>query len=171
MLFDFGHTCRMKLYETLDVELTYQNFGSVWLGVIRGATAELELAFNGLYNFGATNGALSFEDHAHCIATFWSSKRAMRHYFFYQHYIPRFKGERHEKHGKLVRQSMRLAQQKLAALADNHEAFRCMRSFVPDVFLCGKIGAERPDVDMKDAILEHAFNEKPSVAHSTVDTE
>lgn len=164
----------MKLYQNLDVDLTYQNFGSAWLGVLRGATDNIELAFNGLYNFCATNGSLSYQDHVKCVATFWSDRKGMRRFFFNQHYIPRFEDRNHPDNGRLVRQSMRHAQAQMSLLCASHEPFMDFDNrFAPAVFTCGKITAERPDSDLKDAILSHAFAEKESVsaANKSVDAD
>ena len=160
----------MKPYKNVDVELTYQNFGSAWLGVLRGATENLELVFNGLFNFCATNGDLTFNDHTQCVATFWSSPKAMRRFFFNQHYLPRYEGRRHPLNGKLVRQAMRHAQAQMALLNENHEPFMKFDGLQEsDTFVCGKVCAEKPDSDMKDAILAHAFANKDSEPQKTVD--
>ena len=151
----------MKLHSTLNVELTYQNFGSAWLGVLRGTTEAINQAFNGLYNFCATNGECQFQDHAQCIATFWTDRKAMRRYFFNRYNIQRYVGRDDINNGKLARASMRYAHEQMNLLTGKcHEPYLNFDKQGKDVDLysCGgKISAERPDTDMKDAILLHAF--------------
>jgi hypothetical protein len=154
----------MKIYPEIDVELTYQNFGSAWLGVLRGSTDNIETVFNGLFNLCATNGERQFQDHLQCVAVFWSDRRAMRRFFFNRYYMPRYHPEPDVRNVRLVRDAMRYALQSLKQLAQgNHEAFLDFsKCYVPEVYGTGTISAERPDSDMKDAILSHAFAEKDS---------
>lgn len=151
-------TQAMKLYPTLEVDFTYQNFGSAWLGILRGPTEQIELAFNGLFNLCATNGKHEFQDHLEMTSLFWTSRRAMRRFFFNRFFLSRCTGWRGQ--SKLVRQAMRYAHQKLEAL--RHEPYLdfAHRAYMPDEHNCGKVTAERPDADMKDAILAHAFANK-----------
>ena len=161
----------MRIYPNLDVDLTYQNSGSAWKGILRGSTENIELAFNGLYNLCATSGDYKFHDHLQCVCTFWTDKRSMRRFFFNQFYMPRFNGRRDPKHGKLIREAMKQAHIKLAILSKtSHEAFTNFSKVVfLDTYGNGCISAERPDNDMKDAILMNAFTEKDTTAHKTVD--
>jgi hypothetical protein len=154
----------MKLYETVPVDMTYQNFGSAWLGVLRGPTEQIELTFNGLFNLCATNGRLEYKDHLSMVAVFWTDRRAMRRFFFNRYFIPRCMGNRGRGNGKLVRMSMRYAWNQLATLnKTSHEAYLNFTGNREQTFYsCGKIGAERPDTDMKDAIIFNAFKEKES---------
>jgi len=152
----------LRLYPNVDVVLTYQNFGSSWLGILRGSSDNIELVFNGLFNLCATNGDVSYQDHAKCVAVFWSDRRGMRRFFFNQHFLPRFKLG--ESNGQLKRQAMRYAHTQLEALTNfGHESFMDFdNQFTLEPYSCGSITAERPDEDMKDAILAHAFTEKES---------
>jgi hypothetical protein len=158
----------MKLYPTVDVDFNYQNFGSAWLGILRGATENIELVFNGLYNLCATNGTHQFQDHLQCVSIFWTDKRAMRRFFFNRYYLPRFTSRFDVNNGKLVRQAMRHAHEQLAILSqDSHETYLRFNRSMPETYSSGTICAERPDNDMKDAILANAFKEKDT---KTVDT-
>jgi hypothetical protein len=145
----------MKLYPNVNVSFTYQNFGSAWLGVLRGPSEKLQEVFNGLFNYCATNGNMEVRDHLGMLGSFWTSRRAMRRFFFNRYFIPRATGNSGQ--GKLARTAMRYAWQKLAEMSRHHERFLQFESFAPDVYTNGSICAERPDTDMKDAILSHAF--------------
>ena len=152
----------MKIYSQLDVELTYQNFGSAWLGILRGSTENIETVFNGLFNLCATSGECQFQDHLECVAIFWSDRRAMRRFFFNRYYLAHYLPEPDRANVRIVRAAMRHALQCLATLATgNHEAFmNFSKCYSPEVYGSGTITAERPDSDMKDAILAHAFADK-----------
>jgi hypothetical protein len=72
----------MKPYSKLDVTLGYQSNGSNCLIILSGPQEQIELAFNGFFNFGATNGLLSYQNERKDIATFWSSEKLMNRYWF-----------------------------------------------------------------------------------------
>jgi hypothetical protein len=74
----------MKLYNNLLVTITYQNFGSTWTLILRGKTEDIELAANGLYNLGATNGDCEFYDHAQTVGIVWTDEISLRQFFFRQ---------------------------------------------------------------------------------------
>jgi len=150
----------MKLYHSLDVELTYQNQGTSWLGILRGPTDHITLAFNGLYNLCATHGRMQFRDHLQMVATFWTERNAMRRFFFNQFYLPRVSGKRGQ--GRLIRLAMRQAHHNLNVLTStSHEFFQDFSAnYMVEIYGNGYIKAERPDTDAKDAILAHAFADK-----------
>ncbi len=149
----------MKIYQSVPVTLSYQNFGSAWLGILRGTTEAIESVFNGLYNLRATNGEQEFHDHTKCLSTFWTSPRAMRRFFFNRYYLPRTEGEGRE--GQLIRAAMRHAHEQLAEMRKHHEGFMTFETkYGPETFGSGTITAERPDHDMKDAIIFHAYTDK-----------
>jgi hypothetical protein len=151
----------MKVYPNLDVRLTYQNFGSTWHCILRGSTEEIDLAFNGLYNLGATNGDYQFFDHAKTVATFWSDRKSLRRFFFNQVFMPVCAGNAPNQ-GRLIRRAMKEAQRRMAELReDGHEFFTDYgNQFAPTVHGVGKVSAERPDSDFKDSVLNHAFANK-----------
>lgn len=151
----------MKLYPTVDVTFTYQNFGSAWVGILRGSTEQIKLVFNGLFNYCATSGELDFQDHLEMVALFWTDRRAMRRFFFNQYYMPRCMGNRGRGQGKLARMAMRFAWKQLDAMSSCHEQYlNFANQYMPETYGNGMISAERPDSDMKDAILANAFQEK-----------
>ena len=159
----------MKLHSDLDVNFTYQNFGSAWLGILRGSTENIELAFNSLFNLCATNGSKEYQDHLELIATFWTDKHAMRRYFFNRYYMPRYNGA---KDGKLARAAMRHAWAKLEQLsATSHESYLSFDRNVAEAFGMGSITAERPDTDFKDAVLDNAFKTKDDSVKQSIDIE
>jgi hypothetical protein len=155
----------MKVYDNLDVDMSYQNFGSSWLIVLRGATEQIESAFNGLFNFCATNGQLTYQDHLQTVATFWSSEEAMDNFFFQKCLNQRVlssvdKGVRGGSAGPA--DAYAIAQ--LATLKTTSENFMDFTrdAYMPETYGLGKITAENPDNDMKDAILSHAMKDKSS---------
>lgn len=150
----------MKVYPNVNVSLTYQNFGSSFLCVLRGTTEDIESVFNGLYNFGATNGGLDYYDHSKTVAVFWTDYRALRKFFFDRRFIAHFPLDEKPVLSN-VRPYMQEALKYMGELADNHEFFmRFADDYMPDVHNVGKVSAERPDNDMKDAIIGHAYRDR-----------
>ena len=146
----------IKPYPQLDVVLTYQNFGSCWMGVMRGSTDNINNVFNGLFNLCATNGECQFYDHLQTVGVFWTSRNAMRRFFFNQKHIAE-----PSPNGRTIRRAMRYALGRIEALRESgHEFFMDFRQFMPEIYSNGTITAERPDADMKDAILANAFADK-----------
>lgn len=158
----------MKLYKDIDVDLTYQNCGSTWLGVLRGKQDDIELVFNGLFNFGATSGKLDYQG-GDGIATFWTNKQALRYYFFTRYFFPKCghddKEKRPWRNHPAYKPALRYADNAIAELKEtSHEMFTDFRRKSGlDTYSTGTMSAERPDMDMKDAILSHAFEDKESV--------
>jgi hypothetical protein len=150
----------MKVYPSLDVDLTYQNFGSTWLCILRGKTEDIDLVFNGLYNLGATNGDYQFFDHAKTVATFWSDRKGLLRFLFNQAFLPIRCGNKGV--GKIVRRCMRQAQKRILELrTTGHEVFLDFENkFELTVHGIGKVTAERPDSDFKDAVMSNAFKDR-----------
>jgi hypothetical protein len=80
----------MRIYQKVNVTLTYQNCGSVWLIILRGQHEDIEMVYNGLYNFCASNGSLQYHDVDKTVATFWSNKKAIRQFFLQHTFHPLF---------------------------------------------------------------------------------
>jgi hypothetical protein len=151
----------IRVYEHINVDLTYQNFGSSWLFILRGSPVSIDLVFNGLYNLGATNGDYQFLDHCQTVAQFWGSQKSLLHFFFNQYYLPKTSGD--EGNEESIKTAATLyAQKKVQELRENgHENLLNYGSqFSPETHTVGKIRAERPDVDFKGAVLAHAFTNK-----------
>lgn len=145
----------IKPYPTVNVAMTYQNFGSAWLCVLRGKTEDIELVFNGLFNFGATNGDIQYFDHSKTVATFWSTEESLQRFFYN---VSVFSGVTRYR-GKAVNQAE--ANKKIEYIRDHcHEPFMDFDNvFAPDVYGVGSIKAENPDNDFKDKVLGHAFKD------------
>jgi hypothetical protein len=147
----------IRPYPNLDVVLTYQNFGSAWLCVLRGNTENIDLVFNGLFNLCATNGDYQFFDHLQTVAVFWSDRKAMRRFFFNQTYL-------YESQPCLraAKRAMRKALDMILKLrANGHEFFMDFSNqFVAEIYATGQMTAERPDSDFKDAVLSNAFKDR-----------
>lgn len=149
----------MKVYNSVDANLTYQNFGSSWLGILRGTSEQIRLTCNGLYNLRATSGRETYHNEERTLATFWTSEKAMRRFFYNQLYLPREMGN-HEL-DSLRKECDSHAQAQIEALSLENEEFMVFeKNFSPTIFGNGTIVAERSDHDMKDAILSNAFSEK-----------
>jgi hypothetical protein len=142
----------MKVYDTLNVSLTFQNCGSVWLMVLRGSQEEIEQAFNGLFNFNATSGQLEYTSLERNVATFWTKPARMRQ-FFYNRHILKFESD---KHANIY------ADMQMAELVKHSHVFKDFHRgmVLSDVFAIGTACAERPDHDFRDAVLLHAHSEK-----------
>ena len=147
----------IRPYPTLDVRMTYQNFGSMWLCILRGRTEDIELVGNGLFNFMATNGEISFIDGSKTMATFWTKEEKLQRFFYN---VSVFSGNTRWR-GKRVNNDE--ANKRIAYLhANAHENFMNFDEvhFAPDTYSVGKISAERPDNDFKDRVLVHAHSDK-----------
>lgn len=152
----------IKVYPKIDVDLTYQNFGSAWLCILRGTTENIESVFNGLYNFCGTNGKEpDYRNSSHTCAVFWSDKKSLRRFFFNQYYIPRFDLNK-AWDGKTIREAMTRAKAQIQSLRETaHEFFiNFDKVFDVDTHCVGNIKAERPDSDFKDSIMIHAFQDR-----------
>jgi len=146
----------MKLFKDLAVELSFQNFGSTWVGILRGSTEEIESAFLSLWNLRAVTGELEWYDHAKQVAIFWTDKQSMRRYFFNRNWLQSVDRSRQFKYACLIH-----AHTALATLQECCEMFvKFDMGGEPDFYEVGKIKAERPDTDFKSAVLKHAFANK-----------
>lgn len=154
----------MRVYQNTPVTMTYQNFGSTWLCILRGKATDIDDVFNGLFNYRGTNGEYQFFDHAQTVALFWSDRKAMRRFFFNQYFFPKSDGNYGLSKRQLVKSALRYAYKKLDELAKHcHESFMDFTSqYEPTVHGIGRISDARPDNDFKDAVLSHAFANKNS---------
>ena len=152
----------IKPYPSVDVTLTHQNFGSTWLCILRGATQDIDLVFNGLYNFSATNGMYQFHDMDETVAIFWTDEKALKRFFFYKYFFPKSEDLTSPMLGKVIRDAMRFAHEQIAELrANGHERFMDFSQvYIPQTHAMGQISAERPDNDFKDNVLNYAFKDK-----------
>lgn len=152
----------IQLHPSLCVMFTYQNFGSAWLGILRGVMPTMiNRTFDSLFNLRGANGELEFENACETIATFWTNRRSMRRYFFNRYFLPRCSGKKGQ--GRVIRSAMRYARAKLDDIKAHQETFieyEKAPNYDVTPFVSGRISAERPDADMKDAILAHAFADK-----------
>lgn len=160
----------MKLYANLDVNLTYQNYGSTWALTMRGKTEHIEQAVNGLFNWGATNGDCEYYDHTQTVAVIWTDEPSMRRFFYLQalrkmvssiEYVRTHTAENRilgKLAGKRISEIAHVqAERRIRALRHRHEKFfNFTKSYMPETHGTGQITAERPDLDMKDSILINA---------------
>lgn len=141
--------------------------------ILKGNTEEIDLAFNGLFNLGATNGSYEFRDHLQTVAVFWSDETSMQRFFFNQCFLPRCTTrKKKEKTDGAYPLATSFSNSQMAQLRQCHEFFLDFNNrFVPDTYTNGKISAERLDTDMKDAILNHAYADKQSTSNCNEQTE
>jgi hypothetical protein len=163
----------MKLYKDIDVSLTYQNFGTHWLGILRGKEQDIELVFNGLFNFGATSGKLEFQGFGNTVATFGTDKKSLYDYFFTRFLLNKCNHKNTKKHPWEKHPSFKPAQsyagQSIAELQEfGHESFINYRNkHSLDIYSTGTMSAEKPDMDFKDAVLEHCFKDADVIIDNT----
>lgn len=139
----------------MDVTVTYQNFGSAYLVVLRGRQHEIELGFNSLFNFCATNGELNWPEQSKTIATFWTDKEALQKYWSLRFEF----GEATRNLGDHARDLYVAA--RMEELSENHEQFLDFsNSFVPEVHSLGTVKAERPDEDLRDMFVTNGLKDK-----------
>lgn len=159
----------LRIYPHVDVTLTYQNFGSAWLCILRGKTEDIHQVFNAFWNFGATNGEYQFFDHAQTVATFWSDADSLAQCFYRMIQF----SAKHQSDGRKA--NLQLAQACMNTLRGNcHEAFLDFDSmiFMGEVYATGTISAERPDDSFKDAVIIQGHKDKESDKKDlTVETE
>lgn len=138
------------------VTMNYQNFGvETWLIILRGSTEEIELAFNAMYNWGATNGEMQYFDHSQTVAIFWTSERKLLRCFYNQY---RFSPHTAYRGKHRNAQAAIDTVQKLREVG--HEPFMNFANLVDtEDYSTGTISAERPDHDFKDNVLAHAFHD------------
>lgn len=154
----------VQVYPNMDVWLTYQNFGSAWLGILRGPTEQIEQVFNGLFNLRATNGEMNYFDHCKTVATFWTSKPALIRFFRNQYLLVREPDNyKDEISANLMNEARLYVLIQMSELADGgHEALMDFSDtfFETSEYSMGKVSAERPDCDMKDAIISYAYRDR-----------
>jgi len=152
------------VYPNIDVWLTYQNFGSAWLGILRGPTEQIEQVFNGLFNLRATNGEMNYFDHSKTVAVFWTSKPALIRFFRNQYLLVREPDNyKDEVSADLMNEARLHVLIQMSELTDGgHEALMDFAdtSFEASEYTLGQISAERPDCDMKDAIISYAYRDR-----------
>ena len=146
----------IRPHRNLRVTMNYQNFGvETWLAILRGSPEQIELAFNAMYNWGATNGEMQYFDHSQTVAIFWTSEEKLLRCFYNQ-----FRFSPHTAHyGKNHNAQAAIdVVQKLREVG--HEPFMNFANvFDTDDYSTGTISAERPDNDFKDNVLAHAFHD------------
>jgi len=145
----------MKVYSHIDVDMSYQNFGSAWCCILRGSTENINLVFNAFYNWGATNGDIQFYDHVQTVAVFWTDEQSLARCF----YRMRINSPKYRHLGKQANWAHVHAC--MNELRNHHEPFLNFADmYVADTYHVGTITAERPDNDMKDAIIANAHKDK-----------
>lgn len=146
----------MKIYSSLNAELTIQNFGSQWLGIIRGTPKDVTLLHNALYNWKATETKWpESHDKDGGIITFWMTPKSL------QTGLENILNNSTKTESRGEAANRETAKTMVAHIKLYAETFFDMgekRRRVMPIFSCGgQITAEKPDVDMKDAILQNAF--------------
>ena len=156
----------MKIYNNVDVNMTYQNCGSTWYGILHGSAENIDLVFNGLYNLMGTNDFFAdgkkgyeFFDTAQTIAVFWTNEKKMRRFFFNQKMAHELLPSKEK-----IAECNQFADAQIEALKLTHETLlRSKDNTLTDVsseYNMGSVQAERPDNDFKDSVLSHAFSAK-----------
>lgn len=162
---------RMKIYPQIDVDLKFQNCGSSWLMVLTGKEENIELVFNGLWNYGATNvsiqradgtnyNGLDYVDANKTTATFWSSPEKMYKFFYNSHLIACQQESCSESAHVVARMRMEQLRQETISFRNFNQT-----PFI-SAFEIGTMKAERPDDNYKEKAL--MFSQKKS-GEKTID--
>lgn len=135
-----------RLYPKVPVTLNYQNQGSVWMLILRGNKQDIEDVFNGLSNLGATaTPEPQYTGANDSTAICWSSPNEMRKFY-------------------VLRHEMRCGGVSRAHVEHEFKKFKenCSEVFIDfhninlgepmDLHDMGKISAEKPDNDFRDAM-------------------
>lgn len=156
-------------YPSLTVSLTVQKYGSKWLGILRGLKDDIDLTFNGLFNFGASNGEYQFASSAEDVAIFWTSQGQMRKFWRNKFYFAN--ADKCHDESQLEKESEAYANAQMGLLESAQEVFQQYKKESAEIsfFGSGTTSAEKPDEDMKDAILSRAFADTKEVDTSNVD--
>lgn len=144
----------MKLYNSITAETFVQDFGNSWLIVMQGPRNEVELLFNGFFNFGATDDPnYIWDDVSELGGTFFTTKERMTKFF--EGYLE----NRYCNAGKSQEESIALAQKEAPALVEdlflNHRQSRApqQKAFDDGVYNFGTTNAEKPDDSFIDAVI------------------
>ncbi len=138
-----------------------QDFGTSWSIIMRGPKQEIAWVHNAMFNWGATNDGHFNWNIAETEASFFTTKDRMTKFFkgFWENRLW------HE--NKLADEAAALAKASVEDLFVNHRESRHQykaSTYEDNAYRVGKITAERPDSSFKDAVIESAFKQLPSVS-------
>jgi hypothetical protein len=152
----------MKLYKNMEVELAYQNVGGKWVGLLMGAHEEIELAFNSLFNHGATNGALQYLNAEQTSGYFWTTATKMIRYFERKYEFLPETNQIYETDPVRCKQESKVYS--IACMAQLSASQTVVENLFPEFdgepMEMGTISAEKPDEDFKDKVLFHSLGDK-----------
>lgn len=143
----------MKIYDTLQVDTTVQLNGSNLLLILIGAEEQIELTFNGLFNFNGVGkrAKLEYTTSDKTIAIVWSSREKMNAFFYNRHKL---------KFG-CKKRALAWADAQLKKLLETSHSFTSFEGTIDDQeFGTGTTCAEKPDHDFKTAVIEDGLTEK-----------
>ena len=136
----------MKVYQSLDVEVSFQSCLPKWIVILKGKEQDIELAFNGFFNFCAANGELNWRDgSARSVATFYSSPRKMEKFFYLRELL---KTDQEDHSRAYAKEQMEIFEQskttfiRFGISLDSTEGYSI-----------GTAAAEKPDYDGKDLAI------------------
>lgn len=152
----------MKIYNNINATFTMQDYGSAWLIIMRGTQQEIEWLFNGFFNHGAVDTSEIKWNDLDDTALFWTNKEKMGK-FFWNLALHRKLNQGHADNKSTSNAAYLIGESMLKDLYNNHRESRNMYHYGSENYYqynIGKISAESPDLDMKDAIINHAYAEK-----------
>ncbi len=173
----------MKVY---NIDLTFQPLGSQFLMVMRGTEEDMELAYNGFYNFGGTashmrykkdpdtglmitcggkeGSHLDYGTHNRNVATFFSTAEKMHKFFFnkafHKHVDNWPKKKRGQNSGGIFPFCQQYADSAMVELESSKEMFyhpQLSSRSLEHIYSVGTVAAERPDDDFRDAVVKKSF--------------
>ena len=152
----------MKIYNT---DLTTQNFGSALLVILRGTTENVNETFNSFFNLGGANGEIDIsENSANTVGTFWTSKPLLCRYWQNRFLALNTDANDKKVYANQDEDANLFVEMNIKEMLQNSEAFMNFdKNYFEEGYSVGKISAEAPDLDFRDAVVTHAFTPKHSV--------
>ena len=155
----------MRPYEKINVEMSYQSFGKTMLVILRGEEKDIELVYNGIYNFGGcANKEVDYTTHTRDVACFFSTRENMHKFFFNKAFHKHVDNWPKKKHGEKSRGiwpfCMEQADKDMTELEKSQVTFydpTSVSKYAHLYSLGDRVSAERPDDNFEDSILKSVF--------------
>lgn len=138
-------------------KMTYQDFGNNWIVFINGDNkTEIEQQYYSLWNWKATSGELDWLSDD--CAKIWTTRAKMVRYFrniclneLIDTRVIEFKGKK----GGAFPEAKEMAKERVNKLEKTNSRM-AFGGFI-EPYVCGKISAEKPDLDLKDYFINKSF--------------
>lgn len=155
----------MKIYNT---KLTMQNFGSAFLVILRGTVEDVNETFNSFYNLCGVSERAQIdisENATDAVGTFWTTDALLRRYWANRFLAMNPSVKEKVVYAGIHEDANLFIISNINEMRKNSEAFMNFdKNYFEEPHSLGKISAESPDLDFKDAVVSHAFKPKTEVS-------